>query len=572
MKLLNLEINSKFRSLDKGFKIQFHRQDDLGGMSEFNPFCLVGLNGCGKSNVLEALSEIFYHVELCVGQHLPSILHDESVFMPQVCAVNSFKLQYMTLDAPQNEVVREHTVIVTISKEENECPIISVMSQGVAPMLTFDLGKFHVSQSSLIKSFLPQYVIAYSSGENETLSIPYIKSRFIHLHEFKENVVNNVVDYTSPENSLIYVDPNMSQAILLSCLLFEKGNTLKSLADYDNTGILRIRRFRMRLRDEVFTTEDGEKYSYFALFMRKKQMIKGVLGKELFEVLSNISSMSWYDENVRAYYFDFWVDKATKQAFLSYFHTAMECFQVFRLLYELNNYAVTMEKQKEIFGSRGVYTEGKFGTPGADNDVFHFLDFFLTKQLDRHGKKEDLLLRQFSDGEHQFIHTMAICLLLKDSNALILLDEPETHFNPSWRSRFVSILNDTLENASFSSKLNDKRKANFMKDILITSHSPFIISDCKPENVIILRKDKDGYPVAKKALQENIMTYGASTSFIQAKIFGSKDAIGGKAYQEMKKMSEQTGVDKQQLLNEVSTLFGESLEKLMILGKINNRE
>lgn len=273
MKLLNLEINSKFRSLDKGFKVQFHRQDDLGEMSEFNPFCLVGLNGCGKSNVLEALSEIFYHVELCVGLHLPSILHDESVFMTQVCAVNAFKLRYMTLDASQNEVTREHSVIVTISKEENESPIISVMSLGVAPMLTFDLGKFHVSQSSLVKSFLPQYVVAYSSGENETLSIPYIKSRFIHLHEFKENVVNDVVDYTSPENSLIYVDANMSQAILLSCLLFEKGKTLKSLADYDNTGISRIKRFRMRLRDEVFTTEDGEKYSYFSLFMRKKQMI-----------------------------------------------------------------------------------------------------------------------------------------------------------------------------------------------------------------------------------------------------------------------------------------------------------
>lgn len=566
MKLLSLEINSKFRSLDKGFKIQFHQQDNLEAMLEFNPFCLVGLNGCGKSNVLEALSEIFYHVELCVGLHLPSILHDENVFISQVCAVNAFKLQYMTSDSPQNEITREHTVIVTISKEVNESPKITVRSQGVAPMLSFDLGKFHVSQSSLVKSFLPQYIVAYSSGENETLSIPYIKSRFIHLHEFKENIVNDVVDYSSPENSLIYVDANMSQAILLSCLLFEKANALKSLADYDNTGILGIKRFRMRLRKEVFVDERGAKFSYFALFERKRQTINGIMGKELFEILSNVSSISWYDEKIHAYYFDFWVNEATKQAFRSYFHTAIECFQVFRLLYELNNYAVTMEKQKEIFESRGVYTEGKFGTPGADNDIFHFLDFFLVKQMNRQGKQEDLLLRQFSDGEHQFIHMMAICLLLKNADSLLILDEPETHFNPSWRSRFVSILNETLKNAC------EGNEHNFKKDILITTHSPFIISDCKPENVIILRKDKEGQTLAKKASQESIMTYGASTSFIQAKIFGNKDAIGGKAYQEMKKMSEQTDMDKQQLLNDVSTLFGESLEKLMILGKINNRE
>lgn len=472
----------------------------------------------------------------------------------------------MTSDSPQNEITREHTVIVTISKEVNESPKITVRSQGMAPMLSFDLGKFHVSQSSLVKSFLPQYIVAYSSGENETLSIPYIKSRFIHLHEFKENIVNDVVDYSSPENSLIYVDANMSQAILLSCLLFEKANALKSLADYDNTGILGIKRFRMRLRKEVFADERGAKFSYFALFERKRQTINGIMGKELFEILSNVSSISWYDEKIHAYYFDFWVNEATKQAFRSYFHTAIECFQVFRLLYELNNYAVTMEKQKEIFESRGVYTEGKFGTPGADNDIFHFLDFFLVKQMNRQGKQEDLLLRQFSDGEHQFIHMMAICLLLKDADSLLILDEPETHFNPSWRSRFVSILNETLKNAC------EGNEHNFKKDILITTHSPFIISDCKPENVIILRKDKEGQTLAKKASQESIMTYGASTSFIQAKIFGNKDAIGGKAYQEMKKMSEQTDMDKQQLLNDVSTLFGESLEKLMILGKINNRE
>ena len=572
MKLLSLEIDSKFRSLDKGFKIQFHRQDDLDGMSEFNPFCLVELNGCGKSNVLEALSEIFYHVELCVGLHLPSILRDERVFIPQSCSVNAFKLQYMTLDSPQNEVTREHMVVVTISKKETESPKMSVMSYGVAPMLTFDLGKFHVSQSSLVKSFLPQYIVAYSSGENETLSVPFIKSRFIHLYEFREDVIDDVVDYISPENSLIYVDANMSQAILLSCLLFEETDTLKSLSDFDNTGISRIKRFRMRLREEFFKNEEGTELSYFQLFKRKEQMNKSQQKKRLFDILSNISSISWYDENTQAYYFDFWVNDATKKAFRYYFHTAMECFQVFRLLYELNNYAVTSEKQKEIFQSRGVYTDGKFGTPGADQDVFHFLDFFIAKKMNCQGNEEDLLLRQFSDGEHQFIHTMAICLLLKDCNALILLDEPETHFNPSWRSRFISILNDTLRNSSVCSKLSNEKKSNFAKDILITSHSPFIISDCKPENVIILRKATNGHPIATTALQEKLKTYGASTSFIQASIFGNSDTIGGKAYQDMKDMSEQTALDKQQLLNEVSTKFGESLEKLMVLSAINDRQ
>lgn len=565
MKLLSLQINSKFRNLDEGFKIQFHQQEKFDEMFDFNPFCLVGLNGCGKSNILEALAQIFYHVELCVGKHLPMELKSRTTFNPRQCAVNAFTLRYLTLGSNSASVTPQQTILVTIYKEAKSSPVMTVESNGSAPMMKFDMGSIQISQSTLIKSFLPQYVVAYSSGENETLSIPFIKSRFIHLFEFQENIVNDVVDYSSPENSLIYVDANMSQAILLCCFLFEEDTTLASLKNLEFTGIEKIKRFRMHLREQKFNIDNQYKYSYFQLFKRKKTT------KDLFEVLKDISTLSWYDENDESYYFDFWINDATKQAFRYYFHTAMECFQVFRLLYELNNYAVNSDKQKEIFSSKGVYTDGKFGMLGADDDVFHFLDFYLEKNTNQNDAcHKELLLKEFSDGEHQFIHTMAICLLLKDSNSLILLDEPETHFNPSWRSQFVTTVNETLHNACSSLGLHDEQYVNFMKDILITTHSPFIISDCRADNVIVVTKE-NGHAKAEKASDMGIKTYGASTSFIQAKIFDSTDTIGGKAYQEMKAIGEQTDKTKQQKLNEVNSKFGESLEKLMILSEINEK-
>lgn len=565
MKLLSLQINSKFRNLDEGFKIQFHQQEKFDEMLDFNPFCLVGLNGCGKSNILEALAQIFYHVELCVGKHLPMELKSRTTFNPRQCAVNAFTLRYLTLGSNSASVTPQQTILVTIYKEAKSSPVMTVESNGSAPMMKFDMGSIQISQSALIKSFLPQYVVAYSSGENETLSIPFIKSRFIHLFEFQENIVNDVVDYSSPENSLIYVDANMSQAILLCCFLFEEDTTLASLKNLEFTGIEKIKRFRMHLREQKFNIDNQYKYSYFQLFKRKKTT------KDLFEVLKDISTLSWYDENDESYYFDFWINDATKQAFRYNFHTAMECFQVFRLLYELNNYAVNSDKQKEIFSSKGVYTDGKFGMLGADDDVFHFLDFYLEKNTNQNDAcHKELLLKEFSDGEHQFIHTMAICLLLKDSNSLILLDEPETHFNPSWRSQFVTTVNETLHNACSSLGLHDEQYVNFMKDILITTHSPFIISDCRADNVIVVTKE-NGHAKAEKASDMGIKTYGASTSFIQAKIFDSTDTIGGKAYQEMKAIGEQTDKTKQQKLNEVNSKFGESLEKLMILSEINEK-
>ena len=567
MKLLSLKIQSQFRSLAPGIEVKFHQQDNFEAMTQFNPFCLVGLNGCGKSNVLEALSQIFYHLELCVGKHLPSALREKNIFDSRKCAVDAFTLKYLTLGNRKAEANEQHAVVITIEKKAGEAPMMSVMPlYGAAPAMRFNLEESPAGITSMAKSFLPQYVVAYSSGENETLSIPFIKSRFIHLFEFRENVVNDVVDYSSPENSLIYVDSNMSQAILLCCLLFEDKDTLKTLAASGYTGILKIKKFRMHLREEFFE-EDKNKNSYFQLFKRKSNGNE-VSVKGLFEIQKDISTLSWYDIEDGAYYFDFWVNDATKDAFKYYFHTAMDCFQVFRLLYELNNYAVKLEKQKEIFGSTGVYTDGKFGVPGSDDDVFHFLDFYLIKQVDEQGGEKELLLKEFSDGEHQFIHTMAICLLLKDSDSLILLDEPETHFNPSWRSHFVSILDKTLKNACSNIKQHDSRYVNFMKDILITTHSPFIISDSRADHVIVVTKEGD-HAKAEKASAMGIKTYGASTSFIQTKIFGSTDTIGEKAYQEMKSIGMQTDKDKQQKLNEVNSKFGESLEKLMILSDIN---
>lgn len=67
--------------------------------------------------------------------------------------------------------------------------------------------------------------------------------------------------------------------------------------------------------------------------------------------------------------------------------------------------------------------------------IFHF-DLF---KLNKEKSNDRMFLKAFSDGEHQFLHIMGICLVLKDKNTLLLLDEPETHFNPEWRSKFVSL-------------------------------------------------------------------------------------------------------------------------------------
>ena len=560
MKLLSLKLATAFRSLPDNFFISFMDDSNYEDSCTFQPYCLVGLNGCGKSNVLEALSHIFFHLELCVGVHLPEQLCDGGCFKPKECVIDGFELRYLHCSDNNFNVDRPMIELVRISKEKGMAPKMYVSYPYGKQKSEHEVSLVPMRNIGLAaegKKYLPRNVVAYSSGENETISIPYIKSRLIHLDEFRETTINSYqTTNITPENGMIYIDSNMSQAILLCCLLFENDHTLRSLRDYDTTGIVDISRFRMSLHDKAITEAEKEGMKYF-------DRIKDNILKKF----TDCSTLKWTDG--MGYYLDFKVDEETKKAFKYHFNTGIECFHAFRLLYELNYYDVSKEKRSEIYESKGIYTENKFSLPYPEADVFHFLDFFITKKVGKKGEQKDILLKSFSDGEHQYIHTMAICLLLKDSDSLILLDEPETHFNPNWRSLYVSMLNESLKNGSVDGG-HSFRYSNFMKEVLITSHSPFIISDCQPSNVIVLKKDKNGRTMAESAASMGLQTYGASESFITASIFGSRNTIGQRAKTDMDEIEKDETIGEKDL-SEISQRFGESIEKLVLMNKIKNR-
>lgn len=563
MKLLTLKIGDSFRSLPANFKVRFQDEDCVDEQETFRPICFVGLNGCGKSNVLEVLSHIFYHLELCVSVHLPRSVNGTEIFKRNECVIDDYVLEYYHYDDEDNPSInfnKSAIAKVRITKKINKDPkmLVSYPFSNNKETIPITLKSIAKGLPAEGKRYLPKYIIAYSSGENETLSIPYLKSRLLHLEEFKRATYEDYNDYDSPENGMIYIDSNMSQAILLSCLLFEQEDTLECLRNYNYTGISAIKKFRMSLRNQNFDFLDGiykKKCEYFSLLRN------GILKK-----LLSCSTLSWENKQTNTLYLDFYVGESTKRAFQKFFKTGMECFQAFRLLYELNYYSLSPEKEDEVLESKGIYTEGKISLPDPEHDIFHFLDFYITKKISKEGNTDDILLRSFSDGEHQFLHTMAICLLLKDSDSLILLDEPETHFNPNWRSHFISILNESLKRGSSHSRHSAKYN-NFLKQVLITSHSPFIISDCLPRHVLILQKDNTGNTIANNAADLNIRTYGTTVNLLTAEIFNQKDSIGAMAYEEMQQIGESME-DKKQAIDKINAQFGQSLEKLMYVTQL----
>ena len=555
MKLISLEIGEKFRSLHSGFSIKFHTltEKDMYGMLNFQPFCFAGLNGSGKSNVLEALASIFYHLELCVAKYRPESL--KKYFKPEICTPDVFKLIYLIGNQKKSTYTFTDFSIITIQKEKGESP--KMYEQTLKEPFVFNKEKVEISleQKQSIsnnaeaagKAYLPDIIVGYSSGENEILSLPFIKNRLIHFDEYKEAVLKNY-SYNEPESSLIYIDSEMSQAVLLSILLFESKETLKPLKN--ELQIEGLRSFRINLNLHPIIDDLGD---------LSLPLIKQIAPQ--IKKLKNCATSWFIDDNLM--WLDFFVNEQTKAAFKNNFKNSFELFRFFQILYELNSRIVNESIKEEVYSSKGYYTDGKLPTGSPEQNVFFFLDFLILKRVDSESEPIELLLRNFSDGEHQFLHTMGICLMLKDRRSILLLDEPETHFNPGWRAKFIKVLNDSIKAGGGN---------NMMKEVLLSSHSPFIISDCMPNNVILFEKnEKTGKIAAQSASNLGIQTFGTSIEEISEKLFKYSQSIGELSNSELEKIDfsiikteEEAIIAKKKIRH-----LGDSIEKDLILARLN---
>lgn len=569
MKLLSLKIGqleSSFRSLHQGFEINFHTLDDNKAMEEFRPFCFAGLNGSGKSNVLEALANIFYHLEICVARYLPDSIRDRKNFKREVCSPNAFTLEYLIGQHNSKIYSLVDLYKVNITKEVGKEPIMTIkeypFDETVKEIPISLKPNLEIDEPAQGKSFLPDHVIGYSSGENEILSLPFIKSRLVHLDEFKQYTQKGIAVYDEPENGLIYIDSAMSQAVLLSCLLLENKEALKPLNE--EIGIQCLESFRMHINLKTFKYQIQNRNKTNI----EEKSVLTILENEQLDKFKKCAT-SWFINNERLV-LDFYVgkdndDNPTKKAFKYHFSDSFNLFQAFRLLYELNNHILDDSTKEEVYRSQGYYTDGKIPTGGPNDDIFHFLDFMIIKKMKNSDIEKPLLLRNFSDGEHQLLHTMGICLLLKSKRALLLLDEPETHFNPSWRAKFIKMLNDSIAASTNKTGDNGSYNIHYLKDVLLTSHSPFVISDCLPNNVLFFDKDEETNKLeVKKASQLGINTYGAGVDYILKNIFKTQ-MISAQSFDEMKELIKSGSLDQ---LRSAVDFYGESSQKQFIFKRI----
>lgn len=101
---------------------------------------------------------------------------------------------------------------------------------------------------------------------------------------------------------------------------------------------------------------------------------------------------------------------------------------------------------------------------------------------------------------------------------MFLFDEPDTHFNPKWRAKLIETLNYIT-----ATSINENGKITHVRnqEIVITTHSPFVISDSFTKDVYRFQK-KDGVISYENP---EFKTYGASISIILEEIFEKEESI-----------------------------------------------
>jgi restriction system-associated AAA family ATPase len=579
MKLLRLKITDPagFRSLPCGFEHHFRSewglQDELQKPEGFAPFVCAGPNGSGKSNLLEVLAAIFFQLEVqrVRRSFLPDALsNDQSDEIDSI--PSAYELEYLIkvqLDAlPENERYAH----VRVSKIAQASPQMYWLNPKNFASFSEGIAADGLCSERERDFLLPEYVLGYSSGENEILSLPFFKMRFLQFDEYWNCLKEQLPYLGRPETRLAYLDNGFSQAILLCNLLFQSEATLKPFRE--DVGVEALNEFRIVIRRSIAVTADvADTFNnkHPALTTDSETGVHVLNVMQLLEAGANSAvnfdpivtrlkrcATCWFvDEATDTLILDYWVNDATKQAFRENFYqdfhqSPLALFQAFQVLLTLNLYSVSDTLKEELYRSNSHYVSETVPTLASDQRIMRFKFVRFSKK----GVALPMMLKELSDGEHQLLHSLGLCLLFRNTNSLFLLDEPETHFNPDWRSNFITRLRQCFSGAAGA------------HEMLITTHTPFLISDSKPDKVLVFTKDKASGEVSISNPDYN--TLGASINKITMKTFGKDETIGGHAHALLDALRTrfEQGEGKDALITEIDEQLGDSVEKVLLIKAI----
>ncbi len=545
MKLLSVNIFGQgYRGLRPDHNHEFNYAETY---DRLEAKIFAGLNGSGKSNFLEVVSEIFYFLHLI---HLPKV--NESIARSRDFG---FSIEYVA-DPVMMELQQPGLIPspqrIRIKKELGELPEFSRSELGDTPKYErID----YAGHDGVTKHYLPKRILAYSSGQNELLSNPYYKFKlqyFRNLNQLKEHK-DNALEL----DRMIFLDYDCNQLVFVSNMLLGKAEKLQRYKEI--LDINELKSFRITLN---FKDYENKRLALTSEQKKTVQLLKRC-ATAYHEVL--------HKKEVAQVILDLMVNQETKLAFQYHFGKNIDQgpFELFKALYELsclNVHRYTADHREMVMNApRDLSISEELPPLDPDAMVFRLENVLVEKSKkddnERFGQRT-INYNSLSDGEHQFALVVGAVMMVRESGSMFLYDEPNTHFNPMWRAKMISLLNDmSIDRSERDGKGHSGHIIN--QEIIITTHSPFIISDSYRENVYKFENGSFKNPEYE--------TFGGSVNFLLENIFDRKITISDFAHQHLKKISEKVNTNsKEGLLEARKSLsnMAESFEKFNAFGNI----
>ncbi|HEY8102068.1 MAG TPA: AAA family ATPase [Burkholderiaceae bacterium] len=404
---------------------------------------VIGWNGTGKSNVLEALAIIFR--DLITYSSLSTEKRKE---IPRF----AFKLAYrmgsgdatlhIHIDADPDREKEPFIIYVATDAQAKGSGTLIPFMEDQAPIsaLRGKKVKLNVFLSDE-KLHLPHYVFSYYSGESSRMHEvfrPYLESYDSKLRNGEDPGLKR----------LFYAMPVHSQFVLLAFLI-QQSDVVRSFLD-DHLGLdsdegIESVLFVLRQPPWKSKAPDGD-----PRFWNARGVVRDFLSR-LYDIAlapvdisRRVSTSIWNKETLQ-----------------------------FKYLYVKDIAAL-----RRLVGNQ---TPAQFF---RDLESTYVSELIEEVRIRVRLKKNDgsLTFRELSEGEQQLLTVLGLLRFTAENESLFLLDEPDTHLNPRWSVDYISYLKKFI-----TSGVQQEETSH----ILLTTHNPLAIAELDREQVQILRLTKD---------------------------------------------------------------------------------
>lgn len=393
---------------------------------------VIGWNGTGKSNVLEALTIIFR--DLIQGSRKPYFAYNLTYRMG-----GGEETLYINLDADPD---RTHDPLIIHVATESETRDNGTLTPLMKDQLeTSPLRGKKISLKAFFDDpfrYLPHYVFGYYSGESDRLYEvfkPYLEGYDRQLRQGKDPGLKR----------LFYALPVHSQFVLLAFLIQQSGDVRDFLTEHlgidPEEGIDSV---LFVLRQPPWKSKEGD-----PRFWNAKGIVADFLGR-----LQNIALAPI--ETRRSVPVSLWNNKKLQFKYL---------------------FVKDISSLKELVGEQ---RPAEFFRDLESTHVSQLIEEVRIR-VRLTGDDGTVTFRELSEGEQQLLTVLGLLRFTAESESLFLLDEPDTHLNPRWAVDYLTYVR------RFAGEDGGERKNSH---ILLTTHNPMSIAALVKEQVQILRVSK----------------------------------------------------------------------------------